>query len=197
MSAAFLADQIKSLVDKNEHPDEETLGKAFLEYQRVRTPQDDKIVKMSTLMQRMEALDSPLLKFMQLNMGRVVSIDGFQNGLAKMISPAVRLKYLPLPSRRGRIGFVDEVKMDPKSRSRSANWFWTLAIALVVLLFYPFRDVSNVTATTEWDSLGSSLLSLDTPIAMQLYSNLSLLVVLSIICVESYRKYFSMQLMSR
>ena len=86
MSAAFLADQVKSLVDKNEHPDEETLGKAFLEYQRVRAPQVDKIVKMSTLMQRLEALDSPLLKFMQLNMGRVMSTDTFQNGLAKMIS---------------------------------------------------------------------------------------------------------------
>lgn len=196
-SAAFLADELKALAERDESPDEDALQKAFLRYQQARSPAVQQIVDISHMMQRLDALDGWLIALTQKIFAPLFSMKMIQSSFTKMLSPSIRLKHLPHPSRPGQIGFMDEVKIQPKPRSRLANLTWISTFALVVLAFYPFLDASNVTETIKWDLQFSSVLGLDTSTTMQLYFNLSLSVVLSVVCVESYRNYFSFQLLSR
>ncbi|KAJ5155343.1 hypothetical protein N7492_008146 [Penicillium capsulatum] len=196
LSAAFLADELKSLVERQESPDEDALQKIFLLYQQKRGPAVDKIVALSSKMQRLDALDSFPIRLVQKHLAPRFSIATIQGSLINMLNPAVRLKHLPLPSRRGRLGFIDEVKIEPKRRSSLVNWTWIVLLALVAMVFYPIRNPSNVTESTEWDTSISSGLGLDAWTGMQLQFNLSLSVVLSIAAVESYRSCFFMQFLS-
>lgn len=92
-------------------------------------------------MQRMEALETALLKFIELRIA-ARRLSGSSSILwPSGLPPDIRLKYLLLPSRRGLLPFNGEVELKPKSRSNPANAAW--------ILFPPAATHPLVEATRE------------------------------------------------
>lgn len=154
---------------------------------------------MASLMQRMEALETPLLKFIQLRIAAKTSIGVFINSLAQWFAPAVRLKYLPLPSRLGLLPFNDEVKIKPKSRPKPANAVWVLMLALLILVHYPLihQESSTTSGLPALENVKKYWGITDGPKRSRLYFNISMTAVTTIMCIESYRQYFFLKLVGR
>lgn len=194
VSAASLADELKELLDRSDKiPDEGSLQTAFRNYQESREDQTRDQALMVSAMQRMEALDSPILKFLQLHMIPKLGSGDIVNSMSPWFTSCVRLRHLPLASRQGILASEDEVKIQAKKRSTLANVFWILMLTLVMIFHYPLRKQFMPNKPVFQSSLGSLA---GPPLAL-LHFHASVSVVNTIICIESYRKFFFMKPVGR
>ncbi|KAJ5579532.1 uncharacterized protein N7459_005517 [Penicillium hispanicum] len=190
MSAACLADELKCLVER----DEASIQRAFRGYQRTRESEVRAVVALSHQIQRMQTLETPLLKFTQLYVAPRIPIEAIANGLAIMLTPSsIRLKCLPLPLRQGLLPCNEEVKIQPKSRSSLVSTTWVLLLVLAVLAFYPSVLHGSVSQSLSHASLGGS--NVKKASMNRIHYNLSLTAVTTIMCIESSRQFFFMQIL--
>jgi hypothetical protein len=196
MSAAFLANKLKDLlIQPDVSPDEGSLQTAFRNYQESRETQTKMIADMASMMQRMEALDKPILKYIQLHVVPTMGTAAVINSLSQWYPVSTPLKYLPLPSRRGLLPCEYEVKIKPKTRSNLVNAVWILMLVLVVLFHYPLHQRSTPAIPVSEDT-GSSKEPQFVQLA-QLHFHASVAIVNTIICIESYRPFFVTRLIGR
>ncbi|KAJ5137381.1 uncharacterized protein N7443_010326 [Penicillium atrosanguineum] len=190
VSAASLADELKELLDRSdETPDEESLQNAFRNYQESRENPTRDNVAMANFKQRMEVLDNPILSYLQLR--RIPKLDSAEivNSMSPLLTSSIRLKHLPLASRQGILAYEHEVKIKARKRSTLANVIWILMLTLVMLVHYPLQKQSSPNKPVSQSSLGSLA---GPPLAL-LHFHASVSVVNTIICIESYRKFFFMK----
>lgn len=128
----------------------------------------------------MEALETWLTKFIQLNLIKNAGMEVMANALGKMFAATPRLKYLPRPQRGGFMPFADEVQVKPKRRSGTITMLFTLLLTTFLFLLYPPTQQAKPTASEK-----SAKFS-------QMYYNLSVTVITVIISIESYRTCFSL-----
>ena len=194
VSAASLADELKELLDRSDEiPDEGSLQNAFRNYQESREDQTRDIAAMANLTQRMETLDSPILKYIQLHLVPKLGSADIVNSMSPWYTSSVRLRYLPLASRQGILASEYEVKIKAKKRSALANVIWILMLTLVMLFHYPLQTQCILNKPV----FQSSLRSLAGPPLALLNFHASVSVVNTIICIESYRKFFFMKPVGR
>lgn len=196
MSAASLADERKELLDRSDqNPSEESLQTAFRNYQISREEQTRFIAELANMMQRMEALDDQIMKYMQLY--RIPNLRSAEivNSMSLWYAPSIRLRHLPLPSRQGILASEYEVKIKAQKRSTLANLIWILLLALVMLFHFHFHLQRK--RTPDKPVFRSSPGSLEGPPLALLHFHVSVSVVNTIICIESYRKFFFMKPVGR
>jgi hypothetical protein len=194
MSAASLADELKELLDRSDqNPTEKSLQTAFRNYQFSREEQASFIAELTSMMQRMEALDNPIMRYMQLY--RIPNLDSAEvlNSMSLSFAPSIRLRHLPLPSRQGILASEYEVKIKAQKRSTLANLIWILLFALAMLFHYHLQRQSTPDKPVSRSSPGS----LEGPPLALLHFHASVSVVNTIICIESYRKFFFMKPVGR
>jgi hypothetical protein len=187
ISAAHLANQLKHFTQHNMSSDEASLNWLFREYKRTREPQTRELMQMSHLLQRMEALETPLLRLFELKYVCQMPIEALSGVLARTYTQAVSLNYLPPPPRHCLVPFNEEVALKPRARFKTVTAFWLLVLALVVFgqqtIPWVWKDVVVLSSPTPM-ILQSSLIAPSASMAyqraMSLYFNLSLTTVISI-----------------
>lgn len=199
MSATVLANELKDATTQDGNPDEASLEAALRNYQKARQSQSLTVVDLAHKIQKMEALETPVTKFIQLNLAKRVPIEMLGNIFGQWFAPAAHLKHLPLPSRRGLMPFTDEVKVKPQRRSNVITILFALFLAAIVLLLYPYIQQGQEIpiSTPEEGSFIAKMTGLGKSRGVQLYYNMSITVITAIMSVESYRICFSMGLLGR
>lgn len=199
LSAAALADELKRFVDANEAVNRSNLESAFRNYQKVREAQARRVSDVAHLMSRMDTLDNPLFKFMYRHLLSHFGMELPINTLGQIFAPAVCLKHLPLVPRHHLMPFNDEAKIKSKPRSVLANRCWITLLASIGLIYYllvrqndpTFVDQAKLPSVKKyWGTVEGFL-------RPQLHLHMSMAVVTPIICLESYRQFFSVKLPSR
>lgn len=199
MSAAALADELKHLVDVKEAVARDELETAFRNYQKIREAQVRRVSDSAHLMARMDTLDNRLFKFMQRYLLHHMGIEVLINTFGQMVAPAVRLNHLPLVPRHRLMPFNDETKIRPRIRSILANRLWVFVLASLVLAYYlltwqSYPSLVDPTRLTSVKKYWGTVEGFKRP---QLHLHMSMAVVAPIICLESYRQFFFMKLLSR
>lgn len=199
MCATVLANELKDATAQDGNANEASLEAALRNYQKARQSQSLTVVDLAHKIQKMEALETPVTKFIQLSLMKRAPIEMLGNAFGQWFAPAEHLKHLPLPSRRGLMPFTDEVKVKPQRRPNIITMLFALFLAAIVLLLYPYiqKGQEIPISTPEESSLIAKMTGLDRSRGIQLYYNMSITVITAIISVESYRICFSMGLLGR
>lgn len=136
-SAAYLADGLKDLIDRKGVPNQASIQEVFREYQQVRGSVSRELVKDAHALQRMEALETPFLKFFQLKLARFLTPKIVGVRLAQVFNAGLPLKHLPLPSHYGTIAIHRELETKASERLSSAK-LWVLLFVPIFLGYYFF-----------------------------------------------------------
>lgn len=179
-SAAQLANLLLELVQRDAL-DDESIQRAFTEYQLARKPRAERLIELSHDIQRLEALDSPLHRFIGLNVLSKLDLGPVVPRIAETVMLGGGLRYLPAPKRRGIVAWADELKMAPEKRSFAATVCW---IRLILLAASAPVILRRCAPAVELDTgpAGSSL--------PQLYATISALAIHGLWVIESYRRSF-------
>jgi len=146
----------------------------------------------------MEALETPVTKFIQLKLAKYLSSETMANVTCQWYAWAPRLKHLPLPPQSNLLPFADEIKMKPKRRSKFITLLFALFLTAVVFLLYPHLQQEEAIVTYEAKkSLFTRLTGLDRDRSLQLHYNLSITIITAIISIESYRLSLGLSLLGR
>ncbi|KAJ5591276.1 hypothetical protein N7450_005248 [Penicillium hetheringtonii] len=176
-SAATLANELKDAIIDEEPPSEA-------------------LVEHSHQLQKMEALETPVTKFIQLKLAKYLSPEIMANATCQWYAWAPRLKHLPLSPQSNFLPFADEIKMKPKRRSKIITLLFALFLIIVVFLLYPHLQQKEAIVTYEAKkSLFTRLTGLDKDRSLQLHYNLSITIITAIISIESYRMSLGLSLL--
>ena len=190
LSAAHLANEIADTARYGRNPDQASLEKAFYKYQHGRDATAREVVKLSHEMQLLDTLDNWVIKFVRVNFMRYMTNEYLMNTVGFGITPSVRLKHLPLPSKRRLVLFNDQVTIQPRTRSVLVSWLWILLLFIVVMALYPLRHI-DVVNPEKRQTVGQRLLGWDASKAAHFYYHMSLTTFTGILCIESHRKHFA------
>ncbi|KAJ5235713.1 uncharacterized protein N7469_004881 [Penicillium citrinum] len=195
-SAATLANELKDAIIDEETPSEARLGLALGYYQKARQAKSLAVVEHSHQLQKMEALETPVTKFIQLKLAKYLSPEIMANATCQWYAWAPRLKHLPLSPQSNFLPFADEIKMKPKRRSKIITLLFALFLIIVVFLLYPHLQQKEAIVTYEAKkSLFTRLTGLDKDRSLQLHYNLSITIITAIISIESYRMSLGLSLL--
>lgn len=133
--AAMLGDLLKETLDNNPQPTDEKFRIAFSKFQRERVPRAAVLTKKGRLLQSLEALENPVLEFLNLKitckmpLSKVIPMI-----VADMHTSGYFLQYLPRPSRLGRVALDQDIIASPRERPSTATVSWTLSMFLIACL---------------------------------------------------------------
>ena len=133
-SAGMLADLLKETLDQHPKPDNETLRKIFLEFQEARKHRTTKLMNATKSQQRMEVLDNPFLKYLQLNIVTKMGHEHLAPLIVSAATPGRKLKHLPDDFERGPVLADEEVNANPHERSAILTRFWVASMLLIASL---------------------------------------------------------------
>ncbi|KAJ5377440.1 uncharacterized protein N7496_004849 [Penicillium cataractarum] len=179
-SAGLLADLLKSTLDKNPHPDNDTLQRIFQEFQEERCPRATSLMETTKKVQQMEILESPILEFLQLKV--FGQLGGEQLGpiLTAHSNSARTLKYLPKTYRRGVVPLDEQVKANPHDRPAIATALW-VGLMLLTALFGPLLSRYLGLAPSPDSTV---------PVPLHNYLFVTAISITGLWTVESYRSSF-------
>ncbi|KAJ5887787.1 hypothetical protein N7495_007828 [Penicillium taxi] len=200
-SAATLADELECFARREPSPDEARIEKAFLAYQQSREQQARVAANLSHAMQKADAMATPLHKIFQLYLLPKIPMEVFVSRVAYLMSLGVRMKHLPIPSKPGMHLYDDEVKLKPKSRSRLASMAWISLLVFATVWLYPLQklefDRVHLHGEHTRESYFFMSINLEQEQMYQLLDQLRISVVMLIMCIESYRRFFFMSILGR
>ncbi|PVH97986.1 FAD/NAD(P)-binding domain-containing protein, partial [Periconia macrospinosa] len=134
--SAFLADILWNLRATNAIHEPYALEQALEEFQRERFVRGKALQEDANLVQRMESLDNPVMKFMSLYVvPRLPFVVAFLPQLACSFIPARHLKHLP-PPKQAMVAFSQDMKATISPRSNLATSFWAGTFILSALSPY-------------------------------------------------------------
>ncbi|KAJ5780716.1 hypothetical protein N7457_005876 [Penicillium paradoxum] len=134
--AACLADELKNLLDRNDKPNKASIEETFARYRQAREIVTRQLVKGAHVMQQMEALETPLLRFIQLKLIRFVSVKMIANQLIEAFTSGIPLQHLPLPSRRGTVPIRRQLEVEPEGRTNIVSKLWVLLLPLIPMVYH-------------------------------------------------------------
>ncbi|KAF7183628.1 hypothetical protein CNMCM7691_003907 [Aspergillus felis] len=129
--AALLGDLLKEALDKNSRPTSSTIQAGFAEFERKRRPRTKLLRDGASFLQSLEALETPLLEFMALNVMGKMSSDQLALIFAGVCSPCHILRYLPEPSRKGVVARDEDIVAKPSQRRLPATVVWVAILASI------------------------------------------------------------------
>ncbi|KAI9926177.1 hypothetical protein MW887_004640 [Aspergillus wentii] len=139
----------------------------FEKVQRQREDRVSGLIKDCHARQRLEALETPLMKLIAKYVLPYMSHQTVQQGLSKAYCPSVSLDMLPMPNRPRSIPYHDELLRKPTTR----GYIQTLIYAAFILMAYAAHRLLFVAGDTNgtWslvrDSLqAKSIIEMDTPL---------------------------------
>lgn len=199
-SAAYLANQLKELVDNEKVPTDKQIQAAFADFEQNRGSRTRDLMNDGHILARLESLDNVFLKFLMLHLISRISKAYLQSMLAEACTPGVTLKYLPSASKRGIIPYEDEIEIRPEKRELHSTIIWASIFTLLGLvqfvLFWDAPAVNRVLVSQAgseenlpWDTAHQSG-NASSP--LQVYTAISVIAINAFWCLESYRSQFLM-----
>ncbi|RYP20387.1 hypothetical protein DL765_002845 [Monosporascus sp. GIB2] len=148
--SAFVADILWDLRQKGALHDPVSVQQALTEFQSERFVRTTALREDANLIQRMESLDNPVMKFLALNLiPRLPFVIGFLPQLGSSFTPARCLKHLS-PPKVGLCPFSQDMKAKPRPRSPLATLSWVSILILAASLpwlsskYIPAKDGSSI-----------------------------------------------------
>nr|A0A455LLV4.1 RecName: Full=FAD-dependent monooxygenase ntnA; AltName: Full=Nectripenoid biosynthesis cluster protein A [Nectria sp. (in: ascomycete fungi)]AYO60864.1 FAD-dependent monooxygenase NtnA [Nectria sp. (in: ascomycete fungi)] len=128
--SAFVADMLWDLRERGALHDPDSIQKALTEFQTERVVRTTALREDANLVQRMESLDNPVMKFMALKfIPRLNFVIAFLPQLGSSFTPARHLKHLR-PPKVGLCPFSQDMKAKPLPRSPLATFSWVTVLIL-------------------------------------------------------------------
>lgn len=128
--SAFVADILWDLRERGALHDPYSIQKALTEFQTERVVRTTALRDDANLVQRMESLDNPVMKFMALKfIPRLNFVIAFLPQLGSSFTPARHLKHLK-PPKLGLCPFSQDMKAKPLPRSPLATFSWVTVLIL-------------------------------------------------------------------
>lgn len=133
--AAMLGDLLKETLDNDPQPTDEKIRIAFSKFQQERVPETARLTEAGHLLQSLEALENPILRFLNLKVMCKMPLEKVIPILVPDIhSSGSFLQYLPRPSRLGLIALDRDVIARPRERPFTATVFWGISMLLIACL---------------------------------------------------------------
>lgn len=132
--AAMLGDLLKEALDRSPQPPNELIRAQFTQFQEERRYRTKLLADGAHSLQRLEALENPVLEFVALKIASKQGLDKVAPMFATMYSPGHILKYLPRLSQEGVVARDSDVIAKPRQRSYSSTAVWTI-LTLIVACF--------------------------------------------------------------
>ncbi|KAI9148937.1 FAD-dependent monooxygenase NtnA [Paramyrothecium foliicola] len=177
--SAFVADILYDLREQGALNDPTSVQKAFTEYQTERTLRMTALRDDAHLVQQMESLDNPIMKFVALKfVPKLNFVLTFLPQLGSSFTPARHLKHLP-PPKAGLCPFTLDMKAKPRPRSTAASLSWISIFALAA--FSPWI------ATKYLDIEGDNSVATESSSVFQLYLFTLATAISGFWVVESYK----------
>ncbi|CAG8255250.1 unnamed protein product [Penicillium olsonii] len=136
--AAYLTDGLKDLLDRERKPTDASLEKLFGDYRQNRGPISKILSENAHFIQRMEALETPFLRFFQLHVMRYLPLKYVRNKLLTAVNTGSLLKRLPPPSRSGTVPVGVDAQKEPSVLFNYSIVTGIAASITVALLIYFF-----------------------------------------------------------
>ncbi|KAJ5770436.1 uncharacterized protein N7511_002487 [Penicillium nucicola] len=203
ISSAYLANKLNELKSAESIPDHQAIEKVFLDYQTFRGIQARASVKAARFLQWTGTLATPISAFLQRNVVSKTSTEEILVRFTQSTTSAVPLKYLPMPTRKGRIPWNDDIALKPHARSRTATMIWVVLLFFTMAIHYKAVDIAGPAILSERRPgvLFKLLNILDTSgfdgsQRKELQFNMSVATVALCMYVESHRFYIPKALSS-
>ncbi|KAI0202484.1 hypothetical protein F4808DRAFT_468608 [Astrocystis sublimbata] len=180
--SAMIADLLRGLRENNTLGDPKALEQGLLEFQTERFVRATALREDANLVQRMESLDNPGMRFMALYVvPRLPFVATFLPQLGSSFTPAKCLKYLP-PPKAGMCPFSQDMKACIHPRSSLATAAWAVSFMSAALLPYIISQfvtsTNNDLSETEYTQLSH---------LAQLYLAVMAVPVSAMWVIESYK----------
>lgn len=120
----YLANHLKELTRDGRVPTDAQLQTAFADFEEVRRPRAEFLMRAGHSIARMDSLDTAVRRFLMLRLLSKIPGKFFFSFLAEACLPAARLNYLPSPPRRSFVPYDDEIKICPRRRSTWSTTVW-------------------------------------------------------------------------
>ncbi|OQD90577.1 hypothetical protein PENANT_c001G05962 [Penicillium antarcticum] len=203
LSSAYLANKVDELTGAAAAPDNQAIEKAFMDYQNFRGSQAKASVKAARFLQWTGTLATPISAFLQRNVVSKLSTEGVLVRFAQSSTGAVPLRYLPMPARKGKIPWNDEIALKPQARSAISTIAWVILFLLTMTLHSKSVESTAPALLPETrpgviSKLNNFLTTfgLDSAQRKELHFNVSVATVAICMCVESYRLFIPKALSS-
>ncbi|GKT69016.1 FAD/NAD(P)-binding domain-containing protein [Colletotrichum tofieldiae] len=159
-TAAALANSLSDFLNQRSSQDlinNDQIESVFQSVQKLRHPRTSKLVKESHDRQRLEAMETPLLKILALYYVPLLGIESVAESWTKTYAPAVSLNMLAVPSRPRAVPYHDELLHKPTRRGLIVVPIYITFILLSLLGFH--RLFTLGTENGLWELLSKVLLS--------------------------------------
>ncbi|CAG7970179.1 unnamed protein product [Penicillium salamii] len=134
--AAYLTDGLMDLLDREETPTQASIEKLFSDYQQNRGSISKTLSENAHIMQRMEALETPFLKFFQLNVMRFLPLKFIRKRLLTSFNSGLLLKRLPPPSRSGTVQIGPHTQKAHPGPLSFLVKLWVLFLIPMTVVYY-------------------------------------------------------------
>ncbi|CAG8323873.1 unnamed protein product [Penicillium salamii] len=134
--AAYLTDGLMDLLDREERPTQASIEKLFSDYQQHRGPISRTLSENAHIMQRMEALETPILKFFQLNVIKFLPLKFIRRKLLTTFNTGLLLKRLPPPSRSGTVHVGPQTQKAPSITLSFLVKLWIIFLIPMTVVYY-------------------------------------------------------------
>lgn len=124
------------LLDREETPTQASIEKLFSDYQQNRGPISKTLSENAHIMQRMEALETPFLKFFQLNVMRFLPLKFIRKRLLTSFNSGLLLKRLPPPSRSGTVQIGPHTQKAHPGPLSFLVKLWVLFLIPMTVVYY-------------------------------------------------------------
>ncbi|CAG8237917.1 unnamed protein product [Penicillium salamii] len=134
--AAYLTDGLMDLLEREKRPTRASIEKLFSDYQQNRGLISKTLSENAHIMQRIEALETPFLKFFQLNVMRFLPLKFFRKRLLTSFNSGLLLKRLPPPSRSGTVQVGPHTQKGDSSPLSFLVKLWILFLIPMTVVYY-------------------------------------------------------------
>ena len=152
-SAACLSDLLADVLkETNGRPELHSLQQAFSIFRDTRGPRAAELMSDADGLQKLESLDNPVARFLNLNvLSRFETVDLLQR-FALSVLPGRSLRQLTAPKRLGLLKYQENLRVKPNERPMVSTVIATSMLGLAALLHYMFPNKSP-TAPSMFDFL--------------------------------------------
>lgn len=176
-SAAMLADLLKEALDRGNPLDDTTIQRLFSKLQTERGSRTRSLMQAAQMVQRLEALDTPFLKFLNFFVLSKLGPEVILARMAPSVTPSHILRYMPLEGSKGRVAPVSQVQVNAGKRSTLATRCWATSMLITSFSSFVLARSSNF----------SQMVNSGTLVSLEAYTSMMVVITNSLWVVESYR----------